>query len=39
LGRSVKLTPAGTQLLDHAHRILDEMKVARADLAAFAFAK
>lgn len=39
LGRSVKLTPAGTQLLDHAHRILDEMKVARADLAAFAFGK
>lgn len=35
LGRSVKLTPAGVQLLDYAHRILDEMKTARADLAAF----
>lgn len=33
LGRSVKLTPAGHQLLEHAHRILAEMKTARADLA------
>ena len=33
-GRSVTLTPAGRQLLDHAHRILAEMKVARADIAA-----
>ena len=35
LGRSVNLTPAGRQLLDHAHKILAEMKVARADLEAF----
>ncbi len=35
LGRSVKLTPAGQQLLEHAHRILAEMKMARADLEAF----
>lgn len=33
LGRSVKLTPAGQQLIEHAHRILAEMKTARADLA------
>ncbi|MBK9989456.1 MAG: LysR family transcriptional regulator [Verrucomicrobia bacterium] len=33
LGRSVKLTAAGHQLLDHAQRILAEMKTARADLA------
>ena len=33
LGRSVKLTQAGHQLLDHAQRILAEMKTARADLA------
>jgi len=33
LGRSVKLTPAGRQLLEHAQRILAEMKTARADLA------
>lgn len=36
LGRSVKLTAPGVQLLDHAHRILAEMKVARADLEIFA---
>jgi DNA-binding transcriptional LysR family regulator len=35
LGRSVNLTPAGRQLLDHAHKILAEMKIARADLEAF----
>jgi len=33
LGRTVKLTPAGRQLLEHAHKILAEMKTARADLA------
>ena len=33
LGRSVKLTPAGVQLLDRAQHILNEMKIARADLA------
>jgi DNA-binding transcriptional LysR family regulator len=33
LGRSVKLTPGGHQLLDHAQRIIAEMKTARADLA------
>jgi DNA-binding transcriptional LysR family regulator len=36
LGRSVKLTAAGVHLLDHAHRILAEMKDAREDLASFA---
>jgi len=36
LRRNVELTPAGRQLLEHAHRILDEMRSARADLAAFA---
>jgi DNA-binding transcriptional LysR family regulator len=36
LGRSVKLTPPGTQLLDYAHRILAEMRIARADLETFA---
>lgn len=36
LGRSVKLTPPGLQLLDHAHRILAEMRTARADLEIFA---
>lgn len=36
LGRSVKLTPAGEQLLDHAQRILSEMKSARADIASLA---
>ena len=30
-GRSVKLTAAGQPWLNHAHRILDEMNVARAD--------
>ncbi len=35
LGRSVKLTAAGQQLLEHAHKILAEMKDAREDLAAF----
>jgi DNA-binding transcriptional LysR family regulator len=34
-GRTVKLTAAGLQLLQHAHRILAEMKDAREDLAAF----
>lgn len=34
LGRRVTLTAAGKQLLDHANRILAEMKVARDDLAA-----
>jgi DNA-binding transcriptional LysR family regulator len=33
LGRSVKLTQAGEQLLEHAQRILAEMGAARADLA------
>jgi DNA-binding transcriptional LysR family regulator len=32
LGRSVKLTAAGVQLLDRAHKILAEMGAARADL-------
>lgn len=36
LGRSVKLTAPGVQLLAHAHRILAEMRVARADLEVFA---
>ncbi len=36
LGRSVKLTPAGQQLHNHAQRILAEMKTARADLAELA---
>jgi len=34
MGRRVTLTAAGKQLLEHAHRILAEMKVARADMAA-----
>jgi DNA-binding transcriptional LysR family regulator len=33
VGRRVTLTAAGRQLLDHAQRILAEMKTARADLA------
>lgn len=32
LGRRVILTPPGRQLLDHAHKILGEMKLARDDL-------
>lgn len=32
LGRRVALTPAGKQLLEHAHKILGEMKLARDDL-------
>ena len=32
-GRKIRLTPPGQQLLNHAHRILNEMKEARADLA------
>lgn len=39
LRRNVELTPAGRQLLEHAHRILDEMRSARADLAAFALSE
>jgi DNA-binding transcriptional LysR family regulator len=35
LGRRVTLTAAGRQLLDHAHKILAEMKTARDDLEAF----
>ncbi len=31
-GRSVSLTHAGLQLLDHAHKILAEMRDARAEL-------
>jgi DNA-binding transcriptional LysR family regulator len=34
MGRRVTLTAAGKQLLEHAHKILAEMKVARADMAA-----
>jgi DNA-binding transcriptional LysR family regulator len=34
LGRHVSLTVAGRQLLDHANRILTEMKNAREDLVA-----
>lgn len=34
LGRRVTMTDAGKHLLEHAQRILAEMKVARADLAA-----
>ena len=33
LGRSVKLTQVGQQLLERAQRILAEMKIARTDLA------
>lgn len=33
VGRRVTLTAAGKQLLEHAQRILAEMKTARADLA------
>ncbi len=33
LGRKVKLTPAGAQLLERAQRILAEMQTARNDLA------
>ena len=35
LGRKVSLTPAGQQLLNHANKILDEMKTARTDLEGF----
>lgn len=34
-GRKIRLTPPGKQLLNHAHRILNEMQEARADLALF----
>ena len=34
-GRQVKLTPPGRQLLNHANRILNEMKEARDDLALY----
>jgi DNA-binding transcriptional LysR family regulator len=35
LGRRVTLTAPGEQLLAHAHKILAEMRTARADLEAF----
>ncbi len=35
-GRRVTLTPPGSQLLDHAHKIIAEMQSARQDLAALA---
>lgn len=35
LGRSVALTAAGRQLLEHSQKILAEMTIARADIAAF----
>ena len=35
LGRRVTLTPAGKQLLEHAHKIITEMQSARKDLATF----
>jgi DNA-binding transcriptional LysR family regulator len=35
MGRSVTITPAGSQLLPHAGVILTEMQHARADLAVF----
>ena len=34
LGRKASLTPAGEHLLAYAHRILDEMRQARAELQA-----
>jgi len=34
LGRRVTLTPPGQHLLDHAHKIIAEMRSAREDLAA-----
>ncbi|HTX66031.1 MAG TPA: LysR family transcriptional regulator [Opitutaceae bacterium] len=38
LGRQVRLTPAGQQLLEHAHRILGEMEQARVALKGMASA-
>jgi DNA-binding transcriptional LysR family regulator len=35
LGRHVSLTAAGRQLLEHANKILSEMKTAREDLLVF----
>lgn len=35
LGRGVRLTPAGQQLLSRAQKIIAEMEIARADLVAF----
>ncbi len=35
MGRTVTITPAGKQLLQHADVILAEMQTARADMAAF----
>lgn len=35
MGRSVTITPAGSQLLQHTDVILAEMQHARADMAAF----
>ena len=34
-GRAIRLTAVGKRLLDHAHRILDDMRDARADLARY----
>lgn len=34
-GRAIRLTSVGNRLLNHAHRILSDMREARADLAQF----
>jgi DNA-binding transcriptional LysR family regulator len=34
-GRAIRLTAVGNLLLNHAHRILSDMREARADLAQF----